>query len=139
MPQEFQTGTGIRSLGDTAGAAVTVHHLIGYAGRARHCPPTAAVRTRLEWLLSDPVNYHRPDPLIWRHSLQFRESQGVEFEIDPGFLTGLGRVLDQHIIANVLPQQAARPALAGWSVGVGYPLANHIDLPERAVELQGLR
>jgi hypothetical protein len=94
MPQVLKIGTGIRSLGHTAGAAVPIHYVIGYAGRARHCPPTAAVRTRLEWLLSDPVDYHRPDALVWRHSLQFRESQGVEFEIDPGFLTGLSRFLD---------------------------------------------
>ena len=90
---------------------------------------------------SAPVVFdHRSNSLVWRHALQLGQRERVELKINAGLLAGLGRVLDQHIIANVLPQETICPAEAGAPFQIGQPLADHIDLPQRlriAVPVRG--
>jgi len=93
-----------------------------------------------EWLPGAAVFDYRSNSLVWRHTLQLGQRERVELKINAGLLAGLGRVLDQHIIANVLPQETIRPAEAGAPFQIGQPLADHIDLPQRlriAVPVRG--
>src|SRR5215469_8593591 len=138
VAQMLEVGPCIRALGDAAGSAVSVLHIVGYPGGACHGAPVLLKPALLERLSRPTVDDHRPDALIRWHALELRERQRIELKINIGFLAGLCCLLDQDVIMNVLPQQAIRPAWAKWPLGVRYPLAYHIDLPQRAFELQCL-
>src|SRR5436190_22860511 len=62
-------GGSIWALGDAAGGAVAVQHIVGYAGRARHRAPILLEPALLEWLPGAAVFDHRSDPLIRWHAL----------------------------------------------------------------------
>ena len=70
--QMLEVGPCIRALGDAAGSAVPVLHIIGYTGGACHGAPVLLKPALLERLSRPTVYVHRPDALIRWHALHAR-------------------------------------------------------------------
>src|SRR5215471_13576449 len=64
VAQMLEVGPCIRALGDAAGSAIPVLHIIGYPGGACHCAPVLLKPALLERLSRPRVDDHRPEALI---------------------------------------------------------------------------